>query len=106
MASGYDVETSQHHKVGKRSGAQKIVDLFNTNDIDDVSSSVLYLGSVTVRGEWLVTKYDLNSPISIRYATVVNNPGVLEYDDAWTDRATLVYETFKDALFVENSINV
>lgn len=62
-----------------------------TNDLDDVAP-ITYIGKSNGTN-WEVQKVtESGSDLSIRYATIVNNPSNTTYADAWTNRLTLTYE--------------
>lgn len=72
---------------------------FNTSDIDEASNTVTYIGKMDADGAWLILKIDSSSnPNSFTYASVLNNPTVTSYGDAYTNRATLTYGAYSTAL--------
>ena len=72
---------------------------FGTNDVDKESSTVFYEGLEDLDGNWQVVKTVTSSTVtSNRFATLLNNPTVTNYTDAWVARATtLVYGTYSEA---------
>jgi hypothetical protein len=70
---------------------------YGTNDIEQPSSTITYIGQEDSDGNWVIKKLDTSSGTSFRYATAVNNPSITSYSDAWTNRATLTYGTFSQA---------
>jgi len=70
---------------------------FNTNDIEEASSTVTYIGMETQDGEWMIQKIDTSSDTSFGYATVTNNATKTSYTLAWTGRVTLTYQNYSDA---------
>lgn len=70
---------------------------FGTCDVEVASATVTYVGKEDKDGSWLVQKIDTTSGTSIRYATVTNNPGYLNYSAAWAARASLTYQTYGSA---------
>jgi hypothetical protein len=54
----------------------------------------MYIGKVKADGRWVVEKYD-SSAGTLQYANYTNNPGIIGYGSAWTQRATLVYGGFE-----------
>jgi len=68
-----------------------------TNNIDEVSSTLTYVGKEDKDGAWVIQKIDTSSGTSITYATQTNNPTYDNYSDAWTNRASLTYSAYKDA---------
>lgn len=49
-----------------------------------------YVGEEAKDSQWRVTNLDKSTGI-VHYASIVNNPLVLTYADAWTAKATLTY---------------
>jgi len=70
---------------------------FGTNDIDEASSTLTYVGKEDADENWVVQQIDTSSGTAITYATETNNPTYETYASAWTDRATLTYQNYKDA---------
>jgi len=79
-------------------GAQVDLADYGTNDVEEASSVITYVGKEKRDGTWLVMKIDTSSGTSIRYASVENNTLIAAYADAWSGRATLTYETYAEAL--------
>jgi hypothetical protein len=75
----------------------KPLDAFETNDVDKVSSTLLYNGLENKDGTWCIQEVNSSSGVSLRYATAVNNSTYGSYNAAWTDRATLTYDLFSIA---------
>lgn len=57
--------------------------LFGVNDIEEASATVTYIG-------------DESSGTSFGYATEKNNSDYKNYTDAWTNRASLTYQNYKE----------
>jgi hypothetical protein len=55
--------------------------------------AVTYLGKQSPDGAYLVMKIDTTSGTAFSYATLRNNPTILDYPTAWTNRASLTYGT-------------
>jgi arabinogalactan endo-1,4-beta-galactosidase len=70
---------------------------FESNDVDQVSSTLLYDGGEDPEGQWCIQKVDSTTGVSIRFATIKNNSTYTNYTDAWTDRASLNYDLFSVA---------
>lgn len=70
---------------------------FNTNDIEEASSTVTYIGLESSNNKWWIKKIDTSSGNSFQHASVTNNSSYTDYDTAWTNRATLTYENYGDA---------
>lgn len=82
------------------SGGQKnqIIDQYNTNNLDEATSTVMYVGLEDKVGNWWIKKVDTTSGMSIGHATILNNAAVANYAAAWAARAsTLVYGNFSTA---------
>lgn len=75
----------------------KILDSFETNDVDEVSSTFTYNGQEDKNGTWCIQSIDSSSGVSIRFATALNNPTYTSYSTAWTARASLTYDLFSVA---------
>lgn len=76
----------------------KPLDAFETNDVDKVSDTLLYNGIEDKNGTWCVQQVDSsNNDVSLRYATVANNPSYGSYTDAWAARVSLIYDLFSVA---------
>ena len=70
--------------------------LYKAKYTDFQSGSVSYQGRVKIDDTWLMVKVDLTSlPYLTTYANIGNNPLVLNIDDAWTNRLTLIYNSFE-----------
>ena len=67
----------------------------DVNDIDEVGA-ITYIGIEDANATWIIKKLDETSGISIRYATIGNNPTQSTYTDAWTNRATLTYGRYSE----------
>ena len=72
---------------------------FTLNNIDESSSTINYLCKEDGRGRWLFIKIDESSnPSSFHYASKKNNPSYEGYDQAFVDRASLVYGNKSEAV--------
>jgi hypothetical protein len=67
------------------------------NDLEEASATVSYAGYEKSTGEWNIIKIDTTSGYAIGWATVLNNPTVTSYSDAFTARATLTYNDYASA---------
>jgi len=70
---------------------------FGTNNIDEASSTLTYVGKEDADGAWVIQKIDTENGVSITYATQKNNPTIDNYSDAWTNRSSLTFGTYKEA---------
>jgi len=70
---------------------------YMTNDVDEATSTLTYVGKEDGDGNWAIQKIDESSGTSITYATVTNNSGTTSYSTAWTNRASLTYNDYSVA---------
>lgn len=70
---------------------------FGTNDVDEASATVTYVGKSDKDGNWLVQKINTTSGVALGWANVSNNGGYLTYSAAWAARASLTYQRFDQA---------
>jgi len=71
---------------------------YQVSDTEQISS-ILYAGFVKPNTDiWLVKKVDesVYGTTSVYYAAIDNNPSILTYADAWTNRLTLTYDLIED----------
>lgn len=80
------------------SANQNPADAYTTNDIDEATTTVTYIGMETSSGSWYVKKIDTTTDTSFGHATITNNASYLTYTTAWAARTLLTYNNFKDAL--------
>lgn len=77
-------------------------DEFVMNDMDneDTTTGVIYIGQESLEGDWYINKIDKTDPTAItsRFASRKNNPTYKTYASAYTNRATLTYDTLFTAL--------
>lgn len=66
------------------------------NDIEE-SGSITIIGFENLDGDYIIQKIDATSGKSIRFGTIINNPTRTSYALAWTNRATLSYDTYSTA---------
>lgn len=78
-------------------GSVSIEDRFNTNDIEEASSTITYIGMEDKDGAWYIKKIDTTTLNEFKHATVLNNSGYTTYTNAWTNRAILIYSDFSGA---------
>ena len=76
---------------------KRLID-YAINDVDD-QDTIIYIGMQNQDGEWLIVKIDLTSDTNyvMRYATQKNS-GYTTYNDAWTNRTSLTYDIFDNAV--------
>ncbi len=67
---------------------------FATNNIDEASETLIYIGKEDKDGAYLIKKIDTSSGTVITFATIVNNVAVTTYASAWSSRASLSYTNF------------
>lgn len=74
---------------------------YQVNDMDDgdTAANVLYVGLEDKDGAWCVFVFDETTATlpEKQYATITNNPTTTTYSTAWTNRASLTYQDYKDA---------
>lgn len=77
------------------------VSTYATAAIDEVSSTLTYIGKEKSDGTWLLQRITESGTITtIDYANIGNNGAQTTYTLAWTNRLTLTYT------LLENLINV
>ena len=69
---------------------------YNTNDIEEASATITYIGLQDKNGNWYVKKIDTSSGNSFGHATIINNVSYTTYTTAWAARASLVYGDYGD----------
>lgn len=94
-ATGDDIKTFSD--AGKTVQVTADLAAFQTNNLDEATATVTYIGKERVDGAWLVMKMDTSSGIALTYATVVNNAAILSYAAAWAARATLTFSSYGSA---------
>ena len=62
--------------------------------VNDISVNKVYYGLTKPDATWLILK---KTDTLISYATVLNNPSVLTYNNAWDNNTTLTYGRFDEA---------
>ena len=97
MASSNDINYREHYRFNGDSGAKLTMSKFGTNDVDQASDTLTYVGQEDPEGIWAIKKIDTTSGTEIRYATNINNDSYTSYTSAWTDHTSLVYGTFSQA---------
>lgn len=66
------------------------------NDVEKIGE-ITYVGMEDNKPTWFVQKIDKTSGLSIRYATIINNPTIDNYSDAWSSHTDLIYGTYSEA---------
>lgn len=98
MLFGWDATNLQAVKMNVDSEGSLHVEKYETNDVEEVGA-VTYIGKEKSAAGWMIQKIDSTSGVVMRYASVINNPTVTTYADAWTNRAsTLVYDIYSETL--------
>ncbi len=70
---------------------------YSTNNIDEASATVTYIGKEDADGAWLIMKIDESTnPTAFTYATVLNNPTLTSYALGWAGRTTATYGTYAE----------
>jgi signal recognition particle receptor subunit beta len=70
---------------------------FSTNNIEEASATVTYIGAENSDGKWYVKKIDTTTGVAFGHATITNNAAVATYAAAWAARVTLTYGRFSEA---------
>jgi hypothetical protein len=70
---------------------------WGTNNVDEASATVTYVGQEKSDGTWRVMKIDTSSGTAITYAAIGNNSLVTTYASAWAARVSLTYGTYGSA---------
>jgi len=65
---------------------------YAVNNVED--GVIVYIGKVRADGNWVVQRYDTVGG-TMGYANFSNNPGVIGYGSAWTQRSTMTYSGFE-----------
>lgn len=86
-------------RVGSASsGVSGETSRFMENDVEITDGDIIYIGGEDINGVWWVKKIDDSaSEIPIQHASNKNNSSITSYSEAWTNRATLTYEDYKEA---------
>lgn len=71
---------------------------YKGQDIEEVTTTLTYVGKLTTTGLWLILSIDTTTGVVIRYANISNNSTKTTYTLAWTDRASLTYELLEDLI--------
>jgi hypothetical protein len=66
------------------------------NDIEETGGTT-YIGFENLDGGYFIERIVESSGKEIRFATIINNPTKTSYSSAWTDRASLVFNTYSTA---------
>lgn len=96
--SEHDAAHREHRQLGEFDGAKSVMDKFAVNNIEEVSSTLLYIGSETEQEFWMIKRIDSTSGDVIRFATINNNPSIEDYLDAWDNKASLQYDIYSVAI--------
>lgn len=70
---------------------------YNTNDIEEASATITYIGMEDKDGLWYIKKIDTTSANAFGHATIKNNKTYKTYTTAWTSRAALTYGDYSEA---------
>jgi hypothetical protein len=104
LPEGASTEAKQDSEILEIQKVVKNTIKFYTEDVEeDTSTFTTYVGKQSVDEQWMIQKIvdtivGTTTTTSLQYATVVNNSGILDYADAWADRATLTYSEIKNLL--------
>lgn len=75
----------------------EFLDKFQTNEIEEASATITYIGAENKAGTWYIKKIDTTSGTVFSHATQANNGGTTTYTTAWTNRASLTYGDYSEA---------
>jgi hypothetical protein len=64
--------------------------LGDPTNTDYSDSNYFYFGYSNINGNYIIERQDRTSSVSLR-ATVINNPTYTVYNNAWTNKSSLVY---------------
>lgn len=93
-----DREYSKFVESGGKTSIRNItLSRYGLNEIAEVGV-ITYFGKSDSEGNWLIMKIDETSGTVFSYATIKNNSLVTTYSDAWTNRATINYGIWGEAL--------
>jgi hypothetical protein len=96
--SNGDVLTFSNGEWVNQAGSGDLMATYNTMDVDDSASPITYVGKQDKDENWMIMKIDETTGVVISYASVLNNPTVTSYDDAWVVKdTTLVYGEYASA---------
>jgi hypothetical protein len=70
---------------------------FETNDIEEASATVTYIGVESADGVWWIKKIDTSSGTSFGHASESTDPSYTTYSTAWTNRVSLTYGNYGEA---------
>lgn len=88
----YDSTTSSLKRV-----TSTALNAYGTNNIDEASATVTYIGKEDADGAWYIMKIDTSSGTAFTYATVSNNPTLTSYTLAWAGRAAATYAAYSSS---------
>lgn len=75
------------------------LDTYSLNDVRDnsINSNITYLGKDDKQGNWLIIEINELEGVSMRFATVKNNPLINTYQEAMLNRESLTYDIYSKA---------
>lgn len=66
------------------------------SDVDE-NAPYIYVGKIKESGIWIIKRVEfVGSETVFLYGNVSNNPTIIDYTNAWTNRATLNYDILSD----------
>ena len=93
--SGNKVDVTSDNKL--KVDAAVVLDEFNTNDIEQPTATLTYIGLENTVADWWVKKIDTSSNVVFTHASELNNSSVTAYSSAWASRASLTYGIYSSA---------
>jgi hypothetical protein len=95
--------TQMMHSVDNKLNNINYLENYKTKDYEtlDGSPEIMYVGKLNQFNYWYVRKIitDVNGVITQYHSNISNNPTHLTYDDAWANRASLIYGNLEDLIF-------
>lgn len=79
----------QHHKIGGHGV------VYEASDADTSGATYQYFGFLSIEGAWIIQRFDLSTSNIVLYRY---SAGSTAYATAWTNRASLSYELYHEAL--------
>ena len=98
MAGGGDLRDKQNRSFIKEDGVWKqrvTSDDYSFTDSTS-SGSYDYYGFVKADGTWLIKRLTASGDLSMRIATIDNNPTMISYTLAWAAYESLTYDKVED----------
>ena len=95
--SGNKVDVTSDNKLKVDASVTASINEFNTNDIEQPTNTLTYIGLENSVADWWVKKIDTSSDVVFTHASELNNSSVTAYSTAWASRASLTYGIYSSA---------